>query len=98
MDDGHVAIDAIESIRRRDITAALAKESGFSSVDELLKIAQHGAGSNIYLIRFHYLPAGAWDAPVRPNGPGDDRAPLLERIQRTPASRARRARKRGRAL
>jgi hypothetical protein len=29
-------------------------------VEELMKIAKHGRGENVYLIRFHYLPAGAW--------------------------------------
>jgi hypothetical protein len=26
-------------------------------------IAKHGSGDKIYLIRFHYLPPGAWDTP-----------------------------------
>jgi hypothetical protein len=30
----------------------------------LLLTAKHGRGTNVYLIRFHYLPPGAWDAPV----------------------------------
>jgi hypothetical protein len=25
-----------------------------------MKIAKHGRGENIYLVRFHYLPPGAW--------------------------------------
>ena len=61
MDDGHIVVDSIEPITRRDITADLARESGFSSVDDLLEIARHGRGRNTYLIRFHYLPPGAWD-------------------------------------
>jgi len=28
-----------------------------------LKTAKHGSGDQIYLIRFHYLPPGAWDNP-----------------------------------
>jgi hypothetical protein len=28
-------------------------------------IAKHGSGDNVYLIRFHYLPAGAWDVTGR---------------------------------
>jgi len=31
----------------------------------LLQIARHGRGDNAYLIRFHYLPPGAWDTPGR---------------------------------
>lgn len=61
MDDGHIVVDSIDKIRRKDITYDLAREGGFESVADLLGTAQHGAGRNIYLIRFHYLPAGAWD-------------------------------------
>lgn len=66
MDDGHVVVDSIEAIRRRDITYDLARESGFDSVDDLLAIAKHGPGENVYLVRFHYLPPGAWDSPQAP--------------------------------
>ena len=54
MDEGYVVIESIERIRRGDITRALARESGFATVKDLLQIAQHGAGGNVYLIRFHY--------------------------------------------
>jgi hypothetical protein len=64
MDEGHIVVDSITSITRRDITHDLARESGFASVAELLAVAQHGPGRNVYLIRFHYLPPGAWDAPA----------------------------------
>jgi hypothetical protein len=65
MDDGHIVVDSIESISLDDVTYDLARESGFQSVEELLQIARHGAGENVYLIRFHYLAPGAWDAPRR---------------------------------
>ena len=60
MDDGHVVVDSIEEITEADITYDLARESGFASVEDLLAIAKHGRGDNVYLIRFHYLPPGAW--------------------------------------
>ena len=60
MEGGHVVVDSIEPIARRDITDDLARESGFASAAELLKIAKHGRGNKAYLIRFHYLPPGAW--------------------------------------
>lgn len=69
MDDGHVVVDSIERIRLRDITYDLARESGFASAKELLAMAKHGAGNQVYLIRFHYLPAGAWDTPRRTAAP-----------------------------
>jgi hypothetical protein len=64
MDDGQIVVDSIEPIELADITYDLARESGFTSVEGLLQIAKHGRGDNVYLIRFHYLPPGAWDAPV----------------------------------
>jgi hypothetical protein len=63
MDDGHIVVDSIEKITLRDITHDLAREGGFASVDDLLKTAKHGPGQNVYLVRFHYLPPGAWDTP-----------------------------------
>lgn len=63
MDDGHIVVDSIEPITISDITHDLARESGFESVAALLAIAKHGPGDNVYLIRFHYLAAGAWDTP-----------------------------------
>ena len=61
MEDGHIVVDSIEPITRKDITYDLARESGFASVEDLLKIAKHGKGTKTYLIRFHYLPPGAWE-------------------------------------
>ena len=63
MDDGHIVVDSIEEITLRQITHDLAREGGFQSRDDLLEIAKHGKGDNVYLVRFHYLPAGAWDVP-----------------------------------
>ena len=39
-----------------DISPELARESGFLGVLDLLKVAKHGKGENIYLVRFHYVP------------------------------------------
>jgi len=66
MEDGHIVVDSIVPIELGDITYDLARESGFDSVDDLLQIARHGQGDNVYLIRFRYLPPGAWDTPGRP--------------------------------
>ena len=61
MEGGHVVVDSVEEIAIDDITDDLAGESGFASVDDLMTIARHGRGENIYLIRFHYLPPGGWE-------------------------------------
>jgi len=63
MDDGHVVVDSIAPISIDEITYDLARESGFESVEDLLEVARHGSGDNVYLIRFHYLPPGGWDTP-----------------------------------
>ena len=65
MDDGSIVVDSIVPMRLKDITRDLARESGFKTVKELLQIAKHGRGKNVYLIRFHYLRPGAWDTPER---------------------------------
>ena len=63
MDEGHIVVDSISPITIADLTHDLARESGFESVDDLLRIAKHGSGDKMYLIRFHYLPPDTWDAP-----------------------------------
>jgi hypothetical protein len=56
MEEGEIEVDSIEPIGFPDITPELARESGFLGVLDLLKVAKHGKGERIYLIRFHYLP------------------------------------------
>jgi len=56
MEEGEIEVDSIEPIGMPDITPELARASGFLGVLDLLKVAKHGRGDRIYLIRFHYLP------------------------------------------
>jgi hypothetical protein len=63
MDEGYVVVDSIERITLRDITHNMARESGFDTVQDLLRTAKHGSGNKVYSIGFHYLPPGAWDTP-----------------------------------
>jgi hypothetical protein len=64
MEEGQIKIDSIEPIGLADITPMLARESGFLGVVDLLKVAKHGKGQDIYLIRFHYIPPNS-DNPDR---------------------------------
>ena len=57
MDEGEIEVDSIRAISLTDITPDLARRSGFKDVADLLAIAKHGKGDNIYLIRFHYSPS-----------------------------------------
>jgi hypothetical protein len=56
MEEGEIEVDSIEPIGLPDITPQLARESGFLGVVDLLKVAKHGKGDHIYLVRFHYVP------------------------------------------
>ena len=55
MEEGEIEVDSIQPIGFPDITPQLARESGFLGVLDLRKVAKHGKGQNIYLIRFHYV-------------------------------------------
>jgi hypothetical protein len=55
MEEGEIEVDSIEPIGFPDITSELARESGFLGILDLLKVAKHGKGENIYLVRFHYV-------------------------------------------
>ena len=61
VDEGHIVVDSITPMALGDITYGLARESGFESVEDLLSVAKHGRGTNVYLIRFHYLRPGEWE-------------------------------------
>ena len=56
MGDGEIEVESVTQIGFPDITPELARESGFLGVLDLLKVAKHGKGDNVYLIRFHYIP------------------------------------------
>jgi hypothetical protein len=56
MEEGEIEVDSIEPIGLPDITPELARVSGFLGVLDLLKVAKHGRGEKIYLVRFHYIP------------------------------------------
>jgi hypothetical protein len=58
MEEGEIEVDSIEPIALQEVTGDLARESGFLGVIDLLKIAKHGKGQSIYLVRFHYIPPG----------------------------------------
>lgn len=56
MEEGEVEVDSVLPIDFGDITPELARASGFKGVVDLLKVAKHGKGENVYLVRFHYVP------------------------------------------
>jgi len=56
MEDGEIEVESILPIGIADITPELARASGFKGVVDLLKVAKHGKGENVYLVRFHFVP------------------------------------------
>lgn len=59
MGDGQIVVESIQPIALDDISGDLARRSGFMGVVDLLKVAKHGSGTNIYLIEFQYIPPRA---------------------------------------
>jgi len=57
MEHGRVVVTSIRQIGIGDITGELARRSGFDGVVDLLKVAKHGSGTNVYLIEFEYCDA-----------------------------------------
>ena len=51
---GTIHVTAIREIGFEDITPDLARRSGFQGVVDLLKVAKHGPGENVYLVEFEY--------------------------------------------
>jgi len=54
LEEGHVVVESIREIEFDDITPALARESGFTGVVDLLKVAKHGRGERVFLVEFHF--------------------------------------------
>lgn len=56
MEEGEIEVDEVLPITLDDVTPELARASGFKSVPDLLSVAKHGQGDQVYLVRFHYIP------------------------------------------
>jgi hypothetical protein len=94
---GLIEIDSIEPMELSDITPELARESGFNGVVDLLKIAKHGSGSNVYLVRFHYVSPkqaskrkSAKAAGRKPPNGDKQRERIAKMVQRLPEGEAKR--------
>ena len=63
MEERQIEVDSIFQMSLADITPELARESGFKGLVDLLNVAKHGSGENVYLVRFHYIPPVATGKP-----------------------------------
>jgi|SRR5579871_4739837 len=53
---GAIEVTSIQEIARETISDALARRTGFNDAQALLKMAQHGSGDRVFLVRFIYHP------------------------------------------
>ena len=51
---GAIHVSSVREIAFDDITPELARRSGFADVADLLGVAKHGRGENVYLVEFEY--------------------------------------------
>jgi hypothetical protein len=93
---GQIEIDSIEQMELSDVTPELARESGFNGLVDLLKIAKHGSGTNVYLVRFHYVRQGAAQrkpakvATRKPPNGDKQRERIAKLVARLPEAEAKR--------
>ena len=51
---GAIHVTSVREILLEDVTPELARRSGFEDVEDLLGVARHGRGDNVYLVEFEY--------------------------------------------
>jgi hypothetical protein len=51
---GEIHVTSVREIEWERITPELARRSGFDSVADLLSLAKHGSGENVYLVEFEF--------------------------------------------
>ena len=51
---GAIHVSSVREIAFESITPDLARRSGFDDVADLLAVARHGSGRNVYLVEFAY--------------------------------------------
>lgn len=51
---GAIHVSSVREIAFDEITPELARRSGFDDVADLLGVAKHGPGENVYLVEFEY--------------------------------------------
>nr|WP_166181266.1 ASCH domain-containing protein [Altererythrobacter segetis] len=56
---GEIRVTSVREIEWAKITPELARRSGFDSVADLLTVAKHGRGDNVYLVEFEYREPSA---------------------------------------
>ena len=89
---GEIVVTRMFEVSLSDVTPELARQSGFSGLVELLKVAKHGAGRRVFVIDFRYVdkPAKAKKRAATPAAKPRAKRPA----KRTPVREPVRKRKR----
>jgi hypothetical protein len=56
---GEIHVTSVREIEWERITPELALRSGFEDVEDLLSVAKHGPGENVYLVEFEFRESPA---------------------------------------
>lgn len=62
---GEIEVTKISEISLAEITSELARQSGFAGVVDLLKVAKHGSGRRVFLVKFRYVAPSKRSARVK---------------------------------
>src|ERR1700683_4782044 len=54
--EGFIEVTSVRRITLADTARELGRRAGFGGLFDLLKVAKHGPGENVYLIDFEYHP------------------------------------------
>lgn len=57
--DGYVEVTALQEIDLGDVTEAVARTSGFASLDALMETARHGRGERVFRVDFVFVASGS---------------------------------------
>jgi hypothetical protein len=53
--DGHVEVTRLQEVDPEGVSEIIARESGFESLDALMKTARHGRGERVFLVDFVFV-------------------------------------------
>ena len=57
--DGYVEVRGITEIDLADVTEAMARASGFPTLEAFMETARHGRGERVFLVGFVFEPIGS---------------------------------------
>ena len=50
----YIEVTYMTEIDRSEVTEAMARETGFANLEDLMGVAQHGRGERVFLVEFEF--------------------------------------------